>query len=1360
MPSLHERYIRRFEFDFQDQLTVWARSPSIEAIELRMVDSFLPRTLWYYENKEKIELAHTELHKKFHPSAQPLIILGEAGMGKTTLLKWLAEQHGYIFVTAHQLLHPPRSLKALDASQTLVIDALDELTGHTSVEAIDRVLDNLGEKGYPPFMLSCRAADWFGSAAVRSVESKYEQSPVQLHLRALNEQEILLFLDNTLSSDVALDLVERLRARRLEKWLGNPYTLELLVESAKEGERPESRTQIFEFATRHLLKERNVIKAACGPSQDLRRHAAGAACAALIFSGHEALCRTANTFELSLPEVQNLPDAVHLSHALATRLFVAADVDRFKYAHRSLGEYLAARWLMRCAVTHRKRRKLLNLFHRQYMVPNHLRGLHAWLALDTHLAAEVIAKDPMGIIEYGDVGLLGGAQASMLLRALGRLTVDNPGCLSAYHQLSLREMIKPGVETELLSILTDKDMPFQLRFLLLESIQGSPVAKQFGTVLRSLVAESGEAFGLRRAALEALCAQQSPAQARELLVLLSAECSDDNNRLALDLLGLHGYSFPVNTTAKCVIDCEHQNLRIGEMSFKYEHFVKHFPSEQIASFLNVLTASISPPEPFSHEQQRSQLADVVMQLIGRYLKGQVFEVCDLWKWLHFSGLHNAMCFLADETHQQLRDQTALRHRLQRWVLLENAGEIGVRQRHFDLHLASYHLACSEEDAIVLLKTLDPQDLDDQRWQEIVGLIFHTEDEGLALRDAAHDFAAGHADRLEWLAQLQLYDSNRELSAEAAEREQQEIFNNQQKLLSVRQTFLHKIEPILEGDFTCLIEPAQVYLGSKAFRSDACDIEHLRGWLGDDLAQWFLLGFETYLQQITSSLPLTEISHFLGQQQWFFPATDLGAEEGLSPFIIAAALIARQKNGRDFKDLVEPILLAGFLVVHYLFESDYGSLLTGLSAELKSRMLLKEALRLRYEPRLLGGFASGELNELLYDDDARIFAAELARTWLEQFDLLPAFTERELVRMLLKFDEFKVLRSMSRTRTLPTEEHRLIWDAVGLVVSFEDTRERLAQKRPNKHLLEELVELVIRSYSDYYGRVIKLDIPLMAWIIRSFCFAWPQPLRRQGDLINTEDSYRNEDMAACLVNLIDNLGNLTTPEAIEALQKLCSVRRNSYTERLLDARANQRRLLYDLSSTPSALEDLQAFTNDAAPDDEAALKAFVLEELEVVQQKITSDDVDSWRSFYGQDEVTPLGEEICRDRLISLLRQGSSLVAFEPEAHLAADKRADIACSVGMPRICIEVKGQWHPSVWTAADDQLDKLYTCDHRASGIGIYLVLWFGKQTDRKYALRKPKGKSARPSSPAEMKCMLEERCQAFQQERIAIVVLDLTR
>ncbi|MBD1230886.1 hypothetical protein IDM33_14835 [Acinetobacter seifertii] len=112
-----------------------------------------------------------------------------------------------------------------------------------------------------------------------------------------------------------------------------------------------------------------------------------------------------------------------------------------------------------------------------------------------------------------------------------------------------------------------------------------------------------------------------------------------------------------------------------------------------------------------------------------------------------------------------------------------------------------------------------------------------------------------------------------------------------------------------------------------------------------------------------------------------------------------------------------------------------------------------------------------------------------------------------------------------------------------------------------------------------------------------------------------------------------------------------------------------------------------------------------------------------------------------------------------EVHEADDKEADIGCTIGQLRLPIEVKGQWHPELWTGADNQLNKLYAQDWRAEGRGIYLVLWFGLRADNKKLKSRGKGKPI-PTAADQLKEMLIERSQAAQTGQIEIVVLDIEK
>ena len=78
----------------------------------------IPRRLWYESPEGRVHLTQDELRKQI----EPLVILGEAGMGKSCLLKWLADAPGSASCTARQLINciDPHSL--LGGGQVLVID--------------------------------------------------------------------------------------------------------------------------------------------------------------------------------------------------------------------------------------------------------------------------------------------------------------------------------------------------------------------------------------------------------------------------------------------------------------------------------------------------------------------------------------------------------------------------------------------------------------------------------------------------------------------------------------------------------------------------------------------------------------------------------------------------------------------------------------------------------------------------------------------------------------------------------------------------------------------------------------------------------------------------------------------------------------------------------------------------------------------------------------------------------------------------------------------------------------------------------------------------------------------------------------
>ena len=89
------------------------------------------------------------------------------------------------------------------------------------------------------------------------------------------------------------------------------------------------------------------------------------------------------------------------------------------------------------------------------------------------------------------------------------------------------------------------------------------------------------------------------------------------------------------------------------------------------------------------------------------------------------------------------------------------------------------------------------------------------------------------------------------------------------------------------------------------------------------------------------------------------------------------------------------------------------------------------------------------------------------------------------------------------------------------------------------------------------------------------------------------------------------------------------------------------------------------------------------------------------------------ENSCRDALLSLLsaRLEPLGVDCQPEFDYVNDKRADIRVPYPNQYVLpIEIKGEWHPKLWTAIQGQLVVQYTAPRETTGYGVYLVLWAG--------------------------------------------------
>lgn len=1312
-----------------------------------MTKHSISRALWFKNGDSRTTLTQAELLDL----EEPLIILGEAGMGKTTLLEWLSDAPGYAFCTARQLLYAAKAETLLGDAQVLVIDALDEVNAIRDGDAVGLVLRRLGEIGFPRFILSCRAADWRSATAVGIIIEQYRKKPLELHLIEFSDDDATTYLEQQIGVEAAKAIVRHFTSRGLQGFLGNPQTLYLVSKVAGQNDLPSTKDKLFERAIEVLRTEHNETKTIDEVPRQTVLDAAGTAFAIMILSGHDALSRTssAERFEGDLPlaELGRFVDRIALGTALGTRLFRSRGPDRFGYWHRSIGEYLAARWLRSRADTARKRRRLLATFQRSGVVPSSLRGIHAWLARDPALAEAVITADPIGVIEYGDADEITPSQARALLNALSSLAAANPR-FSESGRVSARGIAHPALLEDLRKLIKTADTPIRLRQFVLEAIRGSPAALQLSMDLRALMLDSNTAFIHRstagKALIELAVSEDWPASMK----LLHASGDDLSIRLAIELMDKIGYErFDNKLIVDLVLSYTSHNHRTLGVLMGLEI---HFPHNRLGDLLDELAIGVKAAsrqvESYDAENDEEELKNFVYGLISRRVAFQEPSATQFWSWLEMFEAAPRYGYRSNEVlAAQIQEKHALRRAVQRFVLLDQPEGGAINSRAWAMRNRCSSLALIPYDVITLLESLDPSDIMDERWRELVQLTDHGNDNGTAVREAARPFARNDSGLLAWLESLAApRDWEREQIRRNTAYAQQEAERHETHREFVR----GQLDDIRAGRPESLINLAKGYLGlfNDVSKLGTTPHERMLGWLGHDLSEAALTGFESFLTAHRIHPSPDEIAHSMAQSRHWPTA-----------YVIVAALAERYHNGYDFSDLDDERILAGLFELRRagLARStgivDFEELIEDVVRE---RGLWPGAMRRYYEPQLEARYAETNLYSLMRSAQDAAVACDLAAEWLTRFADLPSRVEEQLMDRLLASGRYDTLRAIASTGFSSADDNRRRnWQAVGLLVVFDATSKRLDAQPIDAELLWHVRD---RLPDGQWANAFPVRPAQLEWLISRFRKSWPAAALPEEGWSGDRNPW---DASEQVARMIQRLGADAGQDATLALERLLAESTDGYTELIQSVVAEQKRVRVESLYAPLSLEAITAIVRDELPVSGADLQGFLIDELAVVQAKVRSDDVESWRGFY-EGPTTPHREEWCRDHLILLLRQGSNGVTFTPEAHVGADKEVDIACSVGELRMPIEVKGQWHTELWTAADRQLAASYAQDWQADGYGIYLVLWFGKQVAKNKRIRSPgRGKTC-PETPEQLAAALTSTSRAAQDGRIKILVLDLSR
>ena len=537
------------------------------------------------------------------------VLLGPPGSGKTRAFEREAQWDGGCYITARDFLTLDPNPEC--EGRTIYIDGLDETRagasdGRTPFDGIRAKLQRMRR---PRFRLSCREADWFGANDRERLKTVAPDGELLvLRLDPLSDQGILDSLGRNLGHPDPQRFVHAARERGIDDLLRNPLNLDMLAAAVTNNPWPRTRMETFDLACRRLVSEENAEHQIAGrdtANATALMDAAGDLCVILLLTGKAGVTLPGGVPDTDHPRLERVlrGDQQLLQHVVGTNLFVLSGEGRLVPAHRQLAEFLAARRLAELVAKGQGlpvRRLLALMTGFDGGIISEFRGIAAWLAALCQFArTEIIERDPLGAVLYGDALQFSAQEKRLLLRALKAETNRNPWLIAyASWDPPLANLVGQEMVEDIRQVLGDpaRDEAQQsLVHLLLEAIRAAEPLRGLADPLMGIVRDDSWPMDLRCAALQAyLRASQddaeAPARLRGLLeeVYTGAVATRHDDLLGILLTELYPDELPVRDLTGYLREPVRRGRGIRYQVFWTERILEKSTIEQIVQLLVLL----------------------------------------------------------------------------------------------------------------------------------------------------------------------------------------------------------------------------------------------------------------------------------------------------------------------------------------------------------------------------------------------------------------------------------------------------------------------------------------------------------------------------------------------------------------------------------------------------------------------------------------------------------------------------------------------------------------------------------------------------------------------------------------------------
>jgi len=1295
-----------------------------------------------------------------------VVLLGDPGSGKTTAFDQESKATGGKYISA-------RDFMTFDASpewrgRTLFIDALDETRAgkRDGRTPLDEIRVRLSRMDLPSFRISCRDADWLGASDRESLRQVARNGNLSVfRLDPLTEDQIVeILLGETISNPQ--DFLLSARKHGLHDLLGNPQTLKLLAKASAGRGLPDSREEVFRLSCKTLIEEHNQEHQAASrqtmPATTLLLDAASYLCAVYLIADITGFTMSESTDGgvVSVQDIsrENLP----LREALGRNVFTSRDGRVFSPSHRSVAEYLGAKFL---ADVVRKGlpigRVLALICGADGGVVAGLRGLHAWLAFHSaEHRGQLCDSDPLGIILYGAPGNFPITHKKRLLSGVHREIERSAGFSLADWNAPMPSALATGDMVDVFtSILmapsrTQKDQ-LLTRFVLDAVRSGTPLPELNGTLMQ-VIRDGSRWPHVRQRALEALI--HVSASDTDALLQLAHDIRDDKVEDPEDgILGqLLNTLFPRKIEPSTVLNFLHSPKRDSFVGGYYVFWSSRLAEEigvyDIPALLDALASRVNL---WDEQKSNLMLERLVRKLLVKGIEayGDKIPAQQLLSWLtipigkyehsHLDGATKVFIRewlesrprryqeLVGITIENYRSESDLRQGMY-GNLSRFCGALPAGMTEFWLQLAEHEIDLDRAEFFFIQAT----DL----WRHPnKGQTLEFFESWVASRSAfipALDRARYHEIRKEHV-------ENQRKWAIDEEREKKE------RIASFRQGLVGIRPELVRADLLHYL--AAAYFGNLIGAEGQSPMERLSDFLAEEL-ELVSASIEALKKSLERS-GLPSVHEIVG----------LAAKDEMH-FVRLPALAAMEEiYGPDpakVDTLSDDVLSK---VLAFRFTEGTGNEPDWLNRVIEKRPELVARILVAYGSTMLraGKEHIHGLYALAFDDQysqvARLALPELLDAFPTRLGKGQLISLEYVLKAALRYADRMVLEKSIerklRLRSLDVAQH-VYWLACAWVVDPLRYQKNLERYLGKSHERREHLGAFLAGGEN--REVLPEDAPpetlgLLARLLGPGCSPdgpeWLSPTMRTAGLIGS---------------LIDRLSNMADESAARELEQLAANTglahwKDRLQRALYSQQVSQREAGFSIPPLDRVLETL----NKGKPANAADLAALTLDALKEIADDTRNGNADSYKFYwnlgpYDRPE-SERSENACRDELLSRLRDRLKVLGIDvqPEGHYADDKRADLKVTYSAPgfavSIPIEIKKDSHADLWRSISSQLVPRYTRDPESAGCGIYLVFWFGGLN----IPRPPRGN--KPRSAEELQGQLDAIIEKERHALISTIVFD---